>query len=133
MNSELRPAGRARGSSFRAHPIPSRSPTTMDFPRLTAYLAGLAANNEKAWFEASRAEYQALRDDFHGLVGDVIARIAEWGDRVRGVDPKDCIFRLYRDVRFSNDKTPYKTQFSAAIGERGRKGGSPGYYLEVDH
>jgi uncharacterized protein (TIGR02453 family) len=105
----------------------------MDFPRLTRYLAGLAANNEKAWFEANRAEYQALCDDFHLLVGQVIARIAEWDDRVRWVDPKNCIFRLYRDVRFSNDKTPYKTQFSAAIGERGRKDGSPGYYLEVDH
>jgi uncharacterized protein (TIGR02453 family) len=105
----------------------------MDLPRLSAYLRGLSENNQKAWFEANRAEFQALRDQFTVLVGDVIAGIAEWDDRVRWVDPRDCIFRIYRDVRFSNDKTPYKTQFSAAIGERGRKDGSPGYYLEIDH
>ncbi len=104
----------------------------MDFPRLTAYLAGLAENNHKAWFEASRAEYQVLRDDFTALVADVIAKIAEWDDRVRWVDPKDCIFRIHRDVRFSGDKRPYKTNFAAAIGERGRKDASPGYYFEVD-
>src|SRR5215213_4148522 len=104
----------------------------MNLARLTTYLAGLAENNDKAWFEANRAEYQALRDDFTALVGDVIARIAEWDDRVRWVDPKDCIFRIYRDVRFSHDKRPYKTNFAASIGERGRKDARPGYYFEVD-
>jgi hypothetical protein len=105
----------------------------MDFPRLSTYLAGLAANNEKAWFEANRAGYQALRDDFHAFVGEVIAGVAAWDESVRWVDPKDCIFRIYRDVRFSNDKTPYKTTFSAVISERGRhEGHGPSYYFQVD-
>ena len=104
----------------------------MDFPRLSAYLAGLAANNDKAWFEANRAEYQALRDDFHGFVGEVIADVAAWDESVRWVDPKDCIFRIYRDVRFSHDKTPYKTTFSAVVGERGRRGHGPSHYFQVD-
>lgn len=106
--------------------------TAMDFPRLTRYLANLAANNDKQWFEANRAEYQALRDDFHAYVGRVIAGIAEFDEAVRWVDPKDCVFRIYRDVRFSRDKTPYKTTFSASISERGRRSGGPTYYFHVD-
>jgi uncharacterized protein (TIGR02453 family) len=104
----------------------------MDFPRLSTYLAGLAANNDRAWFEANRAEFQALRDDFHGFVGEVIAGVAEWDEGVRWVDPKDCVYRIYRDVRFSKDKTPYKTTFSALISERGRRGGGPSYYFQLD-
>lgn len=105
----------------------------MDFSRLSTWLADLAANNEKGWFEANRAEYQALRDDFHAFVGEVIADIAAWDDTVRWVDPKDCVYRIYRDVRFSPDKTPYKTTFSAVISERGRhEGHGPSYYFQVD-
>lgn len=107
--------------------------TEMDFPRLSAFLADLAANNEKAWFEANRAEFQALRDGFHAFVGQVIADIAQWDETVRWVDPKDCVYRIYRDVRFSPDKTPYKTTFSAVISERGRhEGHGPSYYFQVD-
>jgi uncharacterized protein (TIGR02453 family) len=104
----------------------------VDLTRLTRFLAGLEAHNEKAWFEANRAEYQALRDDFTAFVGELIARIAEWDDSVRWVDPKDCLFRIYRDVRFSRDRTPYKTTFAASIGEHGRRGEGPSYYLQVD-
>jgi uncharacterized protein (TIGR02453 family) len=104
----------------------------MDFPKLSTYLANLAANNDRAWFEANRAEYQVLRDDFTAFVGRVIAGVAEWDDSVRWLDPKDCIFRIYRDVRFSRDKAPYKTTFSAVIHERGRRGGGPSYYFQVD-
>ena len=105
----------------------------MDFPRLTSYLASLAENNERPWFEAHRAEYQALRDDFAAFVGRAIAAVAEWDESVRWVDPKDCIFRIYRDVRFSSDKSPYKTTFSAYISDRPRRGGPAGYYFQVDH
>jgi uncharacterized protein (TIGR02453 family) len=104
----------------------------MDFPRLVRFLADLDQNNEKPWFEANRAEYQALRDQFTSLVGDVIAAIAEWDERVRWVDPKDCLYRIHRDVRFSGDKRPYKTTFSASIGERGKNTPGPGYYFHVD-
>lgn len=106
----------------------------MDFPRLARFLADLAANNDKAWFEANKAEFQALRDDFHAFVGDVIADIARFDETVRWTDPKDCVYRIYRDVRFSSDKTPYKTTFSAVISERGRhEGHGPSYYFQVDH
>lgn len=104
----------------------------MDFPALTAFLADLAENNRREWFEAHRAEYQVLRDQFTAFVGEVIERTADLDERVRWKDPKECLFRIYRDVRFSNDKSPYKTTFSAYISEQNRRGAPPGYYLEVD-
>ena len=103
----------------------------MDFPRLTRYLGGLAEHNEKAWFEANRAEYAALRAQFTAFVGEVIARIAERDERVRWVDPAKCVFRIHRDTRFSRDKRPYKTMFSATISEAPRHAGA-GYYFHVD-
>jgi uncharacterized protein (TIGR02453 family) len=104
----------------------------MDFPRLTAFLADLAANNDRQWFEAHRPEYQALRDEYTAFIGEVIERTADFDERVRWKDPKECLFRIYRDVRFSNDKSPYKTTFSAYVSEKNRRGAPPGYYLEVD-
>jgi len=104
----------------------------MDFQRLSAYLADLAGNNHREWFEANRGEYEALRAEFTALVARVIADIAEWDETVRWVDPKDCIYRIYRDVRFSPDKTPYKTTFSAVISEQGRRAHGPAYYFQVD-
>lgn len=104
----------------------------MDFPRLTTYLTALSENNEKAWFEANRAEFQALRDEFTAFVGQVIARVSQWEEELRWMDPKDCIFRIHRDVRFSGDKRPYKTTFSAYLHPRGRRGEGPGHYFHVD-
>ncbi|HYJ79855.1 MAG TPA: DUF2461 domain-containing protein, partial [Longimicrobiaceae bacterium] len=103
----------------------------MDFPRLTAYLAGLAAHNDKTWFDANRTEYQALRDDFTAFVDRVIAMVADWDDYAKGLTAKDCLFRINRDTRFSRDKSPYKTVFSAAIG-KGHATHNPGYYFHVD-
>jgi uncharacterized protein (TIGR02453 family) len=104
----------------------------MDLPRLTAFLAELAENNRRDWFEAHRPEYQALRDDFTAFVGEVIERTADFDERVRWKDPKACLFRIYRDVRFSANKSPYKTTFSAYVSEENRRGAPPGYYLQVD-
>jgi uncharacterized protein (TIGR02453 family) len=110
----------------------NRRRTLMDFPRLSDYLARLRENNNREWFEANRPEYEALRTDFSTFVGEVIEGIGEWDETVRWVDPKDCIYRIYRDVRFSPDKTPYKTTFSAVISENGRRGHGPSYYFQVD-
>jgi uncharacterized protein (TIGR02453 family) len=104
----------------------------MDFPRLTAFLADLAENNRRDWFEEHRAEYQDLREQFTAFVGEIIERTADFDERIRWKDPKECLFRIYRDVRFSNDKSPYKTTFSAYVSEQNRRGAPPGYYLEVD-
>jgi uncharacterized protein (TIGR02453 family) len=100
--------------------------------RLLAYLEGLAANNNKGWFDAQRGEYQVLRQEFTGLVGEVLARLAVVDPAVAHLPPGDCLFRINRDVRFSRDKSPYKTQFSAVICPQGRSVNLPAYYFHIN-
>jgi uncharacterized protein (TIGR02453 family) len=103
----------------------------MDFSALTAYLAELALNNNKPWFEEHRATYERLRGDWLAFADQVIAGIAQFDPAVSIVSPKDAMFRINRDVRFSKDKTPYKTTFSSAICPQGRTSGLPAYYFHV--
>lgn len=99
---------------------------------LVNFLQELAENNNKSWFDAQRARYQALRQAFTDLVGEVIAGVGAVDASVRHLAPTDCIFRINRDVRFSRDKSPYKTQFSAAICPQGRGASMPAYYFHID-
>ena len=92
----------------------------MNTSALVSFLQELADNNNKTWFDAHRPQYQALRQEFADLVGAVIAGVGAVDEAVLGLDPAKCMFRINRDVRFSRDKSPYKTQFSAAGGSRVR-------------
>ncbi len=98
---------------------------------LLTYLEGLAANNNKPWFEEHRAEYQALRQEFTDMVGEIVARVALIDPAVEHLRPADCLFRINRDVRFARDKSPYKTQFSALICPQGRNVNLPSYYFHI--
>ncbi len=104
----------------------------MDYPALIAFLSDLAANNNKPWFDEHRPTYDRLRGEWIELVGQVIAGIAQFDPSVEIVSPKDALFRINRDMRFSKDKRPYKTNFSAAICPQGRNSGMPVYYFQVD-
>ena len=103
----------------------------MDFPDLIAFLSELALNNNKPWFEEHRALYERLRGDWLAFVGQIIDGITQFDPSVGIVSPKDSQFRINRDVRFSKDKSPYKTTFSAAICPQGRSSGLPAYYFQV--
>ena len=65
------------------------------------------------------------------LTDQLIGRVAKFDAHVAGLDPKACVFRIYRDVRFSKDKSPYKTNLGAFIAPGGRKAMSPGYYFHI--
>ena len=104
----------------------------MNTSALVSFLQELADNNNKTWFDAHRPQYQALRQEFADLVGAVIAGVGAVDEAVLGLDPAKCMFRINRDVRFSRDKSPYKTQFSAAIGPQGRSTNLPAYYFQID-
>lgn len=100
---------------------------------LLAYLAELAQNNNRDWFEAQRPRYQALRREFADLVQSVIFRLGEFDAHLQGLRAEDAIFRIHRDVRFAKDKTPYKTVFSASLCPEGRAADMPTYYLQIAH
>jgi uncharacterized protein (TIGR02453 family) len=104
----------------------------MNVTALVSFLRELAENNTKLWFDAHREQYQALRQEFTHLVGEVIAGVGAVDTAVAELAPAECIFRINRDVRFSRDKSPYKTQFSAAICPQGRGVGMPAYYFHID-
>jgi uncharacterized protein (TIGR02453 family) len=104
----------------------------MHLRELNAYLQGLAENNTKAWFVMNKPSYDILRGEFTELTAAVIARIAQFDPAVAGADAKKALFRIYRDVRFSKDKTPYKTTFSAAIAPSAAKIGGAMYYFQIN-
>jgi len=105
---------------------------SLDPNELVSFLAQLKKNNNKAWFEAHREEYQRLRTQFTDVVQDVIVGIAAFDALIHAdMKPEETMFRINRDVRFSKDKSPYKTTFSAAISTHGRRGQMPGYYFQI--
>jgi uncharacterized protein (TIGR02453 family) len=95
------------------------------------FLLELREHNDRTWFEANRGRYEQARGAFEALVGELIANF-EGVDDLGGVTVKECVFRINRDVRFSGDKSPYKTAMGAVIGRGGRKSGVRSYYLHIE-
>lgn len=104
--------------------MPANLQQTYDF------LTALTENNDREWFQAHRAEYEAARAAFTDLVAGLMGRIREVDD-LGTTTPTDCIFRMNRDVRFSADKSPYRTNFAAYIANGGRQSFAPGFYLHL--
>ena len=105
----------------------------MHLKALFEFLSGLEQNNNRPWFAWNKPAYDVLREEFEHLVADVTARVQKFDRALGPVDPKKAMFRIYRDTRFSKDRTPYKTHFSAAIRDRAKHGLEPGYYFHIDH
>jgi len=105
--------------------------TQLDLRPVMRFLRALKGNNNRDWFESHRAEYHVARSQFEGYIATLIRDLART-ESLRGVTPKDCIFRLNRDLRFSKDKTPYKPYMSAYIAPGGRKSRRLGYYVHIE-
>lgn len=101
-------------------------------PQTLRFLAALKKNNNKAWFDAHRIQYDAARIDFQNFIQLVIGDLGKTDPSIAGLSARDCLFRINRDVRFSNDKSPYKTNFGASIKAGGRKSGLAGYYFHLE-
>ena len=98
---------------------------------IITYLRQLQANNNREWFNAHKDEFLKSQARFHQLVEEVIKEIAAYDPDVVGLTAKDCTYRIYRDVRFSADKSPYKCHFGAFIAKGGKKAGNAGYYFHI--
>jgi uncharacterized protein (TIGR02453 family) len=96
------------------------------------FLKKLKRNNNREWFSGNKHLYEDARYDFEVFLAQLIERISEFDESVSGVLPKDCMFRIYKDIRFSKDKTPYKTNFGASINRGGRKINTAGYYFHIE-
>ena len=95
------------------------------------FLKKLDKNNNREWFQANKKAFDAAQDNLTAFAGYLIGEIGKFDDAVADIDPKSCVFRIYRDVRFSKDKSPYKVNLGAYISPGGRKSMQPGYYFHL--
>ncbi|MEO6831942.1 MAG: DUF2461 domain-containing protein [Chitinophagaceae bacterium] len=96
------------------------------------FLRELKENNNKAWFDEHRPQYDTAKADFENFVSEFLGKMSSLDIAFAEQRAKDCIYRIYRDVRFSKNKTPYKNHFSAYFAHGGRKWDGAGYYLQFE-
>ena len=97
-----------------------------------SFLEDLARNNNRDWFNENKKTYQDALDTFREFIGTILVGISKTDPSVGSLEAKDTIFRIYKDVRFSKDKTPYKTHFGGWMAKGGRKSTDAGYYFHLE-
>ena len=103
----------------------------MNTQMILNYLNELSANNNREWYHAHKAEYQAANAQFEELIQALILQIGEFDGSILGHAPKELTFKLVRDTRFSHDKSPYNPAFRAHISSMGKLPIPVGYYLMI--
>lgn len=98
---------------------------------ILTFLRRLKKNNNKEWFDANRNTYQIARNEFVRTIENLMKEIARFEPGIANLKPGDFIFRINRDIRFSNDKRPYKENFGAAISRGGKKSPYAVYYFHI--
>lgn len=99
------------------------------------FLKDLKSNNDRDWFNANKERYTVAKEEFDQFINSLIAEIAKFDPSISHFTAKDCVFRIYRDVRFSKDKSPYKTHFGAHITSAPKKSEihtRAGYYIHLE-
>jgi uncharacterized protein (TIGR02453 family) len=96
------------------------------------FLKDLKKNNNKPWFDLHRNQYEAAKADFVDFIQLMIDKHGKKDPGISHLKAKECIFRINRDIRFSKDKSPYKTNFGAFINTGGKKSMLAGYYFHLE-
>lgn len=102
------------------------SPTTLTF------LRKLSRNNNREWFNAHKDEYLVAKSDVERLAMELVAGVRAFDGSIGELEPKDCMFRIYRDARFSRDKSPYKTNLGIVVQRGGKKSPYACYYAHIE-
>lgn len=100
--------------------------------QILRFLKDLSKNNNREWFSENKSRYDEVKALFYTIVEDLILEISSFDESVKHLQVKDCTYRIYRDIRFSEDKTPYKQHMGAYINARGKKSLHGGYYLHLE-
>ncbi|MCX6291218.1 MAG: DUF2461 domain-containing protein [Bacteroidetes bacterium] len=100
--------------------------STLDF------LKQLKKNNNKDWFDANKEKYLAAKQNIDAMTTELIRSFSSIDKNIAGLKAKDCVFRIYRDVRFSKNKSPYKTNMGAIINAGGKKMMTAGFYIHIE-
>jgi uncharacterized protein (TIGR02453 family) len=96
------------------------------------FIKEVAANNNREWFAANKDAYEAAREDVLLLVASLLDAVSAVDPLISGEsDPKKALMRIYRDVRFSKNKDPYKKNFGIWFSAKSKGGNEPGYYVHL--
>ncbi len=99
---------------------------------ILSFLQKLVDHNDRVWFDANKLLYLEAKESMESLVNQVIQEVSEFDSSIADQQAKKCLFRIYRDIRFSKNKLPYKTNMGAVIVAGGRKTGRAGYYIHIE-
>lgn len=96
------------------------------------FLKDISANNNREWFAENKSRYDTIKLEFEKFCDKLIAEIADFDSDIKVLPAKECTFRIYRDTRFSPDKTPYKNNMGCFITPKGKNGNAAGYYFHIE-
>src|SRR3954464_9453495 len=103
----------------------------VNLEQILKFLKDLSKHNDRDWFEKNRPRYLECKQGFEDLVAELLKELEKYNEGLSGLNPKKLPFRIYRDVRFSKDKRPYKTNMGAGFSPNGKLVQAPGYYVHI--
>lgn len=102
-------------------------------PKTFSFLKDLSENNNRDWFNTNKGHYDDAKNNVLDFVSELVMELSILDREVpENLNPKDCVMRIYRDIRFSLNKTPYKTNIGIGISPYGKNFKGPGYYLHIE-
>lgn len=99
---------------------------------IVEFLKDLHENNNREWFEENKPRYKMIKAKMDDVAAKFISAVESFDTSVEGLRVQDCTYRIYRDTRFTKDKSPYKTWFGVYVCPRGKKSGYSGYYMHIE-
>ncbi len=104
----------------------------MNFPFILKFLSAISKNNNREWFEKNKTVYLEAKSSFEDFLEVLHKELVKLDESLAGLNPRKLGFRIYRDVRFSKDKRPYKTNMGAGFSPNGKMDQEPGYYIHLE-
>lgn len=104
----------------------------MNFDHILKFLKAIAKNNDREWFEKNKPTYLLVKANFEDFLEAFHVELVKFDYSLGGLNPRKMGFRIYRDVRFSKDKRPYKINMGAGFSENGKMEQEPGYYIHIE-
>ncbi len=96
------------------------------------FLRSLAQRNDREWFGENKDKYENAHENFVRFVQSLLDEVSRFDESVAGLQAESTVFRIYRDIRFSKDKSPYKTHFAASLKGKAKECGVAGYYVHLE-
>lgn len=104
----------------------------MNTKLIFSFLEELENNNNREWFHANKSCYESAKKEFEDFLNQLIPEVAKFDPDIKDLTAKDCIFRIYNDIRFAKNKPLYKTNFGGFIVKGGKNAGNAGYYMHLE-